>query len=55
MFGRSTSENSPLYVKWGIKMHSNEELRQKYIAEVVPEIRKLELEVPDNLANRRFL
>jgi len=55
MFGRSESVNSPLYVKWGIKMHSNEELRQKYIAEVLPEIRKLGLKVPDNLSNRRFL
>ncbi len=55
MFGRSDSKNSPLYVKWGIKMHENEALRQKYIAEAVPEIEKLDLEVPDNLSNRRFL
>jgi ring-1,2-phenylacetyl-CoA epoxidase subunit PaaA len=55
MFGRSASRNSPLYVKWGIKMHGNEELRQRYIADTVPEIRKLGLEVPDNLANRRFV
>ena len=55
MFGRSASVNSPLYVKWGIKMHENEALRQKYIAEAIPEIAKLGLEVPDNLANRRFL
>jgi len=55
MFGRSNSVNSPLYVKWGIKMHTNEQLRQKYIAEAVPEIVKLGLDVPDNLANRRFL
>ena len=47
--------NSPLYVKWGIKMHGNEELRRKYIAEAIPEIGKLGLEVPDNLSNRRFL
>jgi 1,2-phenylacetyl-CoA epoxidase catalytic subunit len=55
MFGRSASKNSPLYVKWGIKTHENEALRQKYIAEAVPEVTKLGLEVPDNLANRRFL
>ena len=55
MFGRSTSVNSPLYVKWGIKMHTNEELRQRYIADAVPEIEKLGLDVPDHLANRRFL
>jgi len=47
--------NSPLYVKWGIKMHSNEELRQKYIAEVMPELTKLGMKAPDNLTKRRFL
>ena len=55
MFGRSTSKNSPLYVKWGIKQLVNEELRQKYIAEALPEIHKLGLTAPDNLANRRYL
>jgi ring-1,2-phenylacetyl-CoA epoxidase subunit PaaA len=55
MFGRSSSTNSPIYVKWGIKQHTNEELRQKYIAEAVPEVEKLGLKVPDQLANRRFL
>lgn len=55
MFGRSDSKTSPLYVEWGIKMHDNEALRRKYIAEAVPEIEKLGLEVPDHLANRRFL
>ena len=54
MFGRSGSKNSPVYVKWGIKQHSNEALRQKYIAEAMPEIERLGLEVPDPLANRRF-
>lgn len=55
MFGRSDSKNSPLYVKWSIKTRENEQLRQKYIAEAIPEIEKLGLRVPDNLANRRFL
>ena len=55
MFGRSNSVNSPLYVKWGIKLHGNEQLRRKYIAEAVPEITKLDLAVPDHLSNRRFL
>jgi ring-1,2-phenylacetyl-CoA epoxidase subunit PaaA len=55
MFGRSSSVNAPIYVKWGIKQHSNEELRQKYIAEALPEIHRLGLTAPDNLANRRYL
>lgn len=55
MFGKSTSVNAPVYVKWGIKQHSNEQLRQKYISEALPEILKLGLTPADNLLNRRFL
>jgi ring-1,2-phenylacetyl-CoA epoxidase subunit PaaA len=54
MFGRSSSVTSPRYVKWGIKQHSNEDLRQRYIKEALPEILKLGLEPADNLAGRRF-
>ena len=55
MFGRSDSKNSETYVKWGIKSKGNAELRAQYIAETVPQIEELGLEVPDHLANRRFL
>jgi 1,2-phenylacetyl-CoA epoxidase catalytic subunit len=55
MFGRSDSRNSEVYVKWGIKAKSNRELREQYIAETVPLIEQLGLEVPDHLANRKYL
>lgn len=55
MFGRSDSKNSEAYVKWGIKGKGNEELRQQYIADTVPLIEQLGLDVPDHLANRRYL
>jgi len=55
MFGRSDSKNSETYVKWGIKVHGNEDLRQLYIADTVPLIGKLQLDVPDHLANRQYL
>lgn len=55
MFGRSDSRNSEVYVKWGIKSKSNAELRQQYIADTVPLIEALGLDVPDHEANRRFL
>jgi 1,2-phenylacetyl-CoA epoxidase catalytic subunit len=42
-------------VKWGIKAHTNAELRQRYIEDTVPLIRELGLDVPDHEANRRFL
>ena len=55
MFGRSDSRNSANYVKWGIKTQGNEELRRQYIAETVPLIEALELDVPDHMANRRYV
>lgn len=55
MFGRSDSKNSSQYVKWGIKAHTNAELREKYIEDTVPLIQELGLDVPDHTANRRYL
>jgi 1,2-phenylacetyl-CoA epoxidase catalytic subunit len=55
MFGRSDSKNSSNYVKWGIKAHTNAELRQRYIEDTVPLIEELGLDVPPHDANRRFL
>jgi 1,2-phenylacetyl-CoA epoxidase catalytic subunit len=55
MFGRSKSKNAATYVKWGIKGQTNEELRQKYIADTVPLIEAMELDLPDHLANRQYL
>jgi 1,2-phenylacetyl-CoA epoxidase catalytic subunit len=55
MFGKSDSKNSSQYVKWGIKAHSNADLRKKYIEDTVPLIQELGLDVPDHNANRRFL
>ena len=53
-FGKSDSVRSELYIKWGIKKHSNEALRQRYINDVVPRLEKLTLEVPDPMHNRKF-
>ena len=55
MFGRSDSKNSDKYVKWGIKGKTNEELRQQFIGDVVPLLEEIGLDVPDHLANRRYL
>jgi 1,2-phenylacetyl-CoA epoxidase catalytic subunit len=55
MFGRADSKNSATYVQWGIKTQGNEELRQQYIAETVPLIEALELDVPDHMANRKYV
>ncbi len=55
MFGRSDSKNSEKYVRWGIKAHTNAELRNKYVEDTVPLIAELGLDVPDHGANRRFM
>ena len=44
-----------LVLKFVAMMSSTRDLRKKYIAEAIPEIEKLGLTVPDNLANRRYL
>ena len=55
MFGTSESTFSEKYVRWGIRLAGNEELRQQYIAETRPLLEKLGIEIPDDKANRKFL
>lgn len=55
MFGRSTSEFSDAYVRWGLRTKNNEDLRQEYIADTRPMLEDLGITVPDDTANRRFL
>jgi ring-1,2-phenylacetyl-CoA epoxidase subunit PaaA len=49
MFGPHDSEstNTPQLVRWGIKTKTNDELRQEFINEMVPALRALGLDVPD--------
>jgi 1,2-phenylacetyl-CoA epoxidase catalytic subunit len=55
MFGRSDSRREDAYIRWGLKKHRNEELRQAYIREVRPLLEGLGLDVPDEKLNRKFL
>jgi ring-1,2-phenylacetyl-CoA epoxidase subunit PaaA len=55
MFGRSDSDFSDAYVRWGLRHLNNEELRQQYIADTRPLMEDLGIDVPDDTANRRFL
>ena len=54
-FGTSTSKRNPRYIYWGLKIMSNEDLRQNYKRYADEKIRSLGLAVPDEFANRRFL
>lgn len=55
MFGRSGSTRNKRYRAWGLKKHTNAQLREAFIADTVPQLEALGLDVPDHLANRRFL
>lgn len=49
MFGPpdADSPNTPVLKRWGIKTRTNDELRQSFIDQVVPELHALGLTVPD--------
>ncbi len=55
MFGRSDSDFSDAYVRWGLRELNNEDLRQQYIAETRPLLEELGITVPADTDNRRFL
>lgn len=54
-FGTSTGKRQFLYLEYGIKTRTNEEQRQDYIKEVVPLLRGIGLEPPDEKFNRKFV
>jgi ring-1,2-phenylacetyl-CoA epoxidase subunit PaaA len=41
------SPNTPVLMRWGIKTRTNDELRQTFVDQVVPELHDLGLSVPD--------
>jgi len=55
MFGRSDSRNAPKFIQWGLKSVDNAAIRQAYKGYVDAKLQALDLDVPDERANRRFL
>ncbi len=55
MFGNTNSARNKRYRAWGLKKHTNGQLRDAFIANTVPQIEALGLKVPDHMANRRYL
>ncbi len=49
MFGPpdQDSPNTPVLKRWGIKTKTNDELRQSFIDQIVPELHTLDLSIPD--------
>jgi ring-1,2-phenylacetyl-CoA epoxidase subunit PaaA len=54
MFGNSNSWRSERFRYWGIKRRSNAQAREDYMAEVVPLMEKMGLEVPDPNQGRLY-
>lgn len=55
MFGRSDSPNTPKFIHWGLKSVGNAEIREVYKQYVDRKIEALDLDIPDERKNRRFL
>lgn len=55
MFGNTRSTRNARYRAWGLKKHTNGQLRDAFIANTVPQIEALGLRVPDHMASRRYL
>lgn len=55
MFGHSHSKTSQMAIEWGIKRWTNEEARERFIAEITPLLTGIGLKVPDTLTDRRIL
>jgi ring-1,2-phenylacetyl-CoA epoxidase subunit PaaA len=49
MFGLpdGNSPNTPVLMRWGIKTRSNDELRQSFVNQIVPELMALGFSLPD--------
>lgn len=54
MFGNTHSSRNTRYRAWGLKKHTNGQLRDAFIANTVPQLVALGLDVPDHNANRRY-
>ena len=54
MFGHSNSETSRKAIKFGLKRWTNEEARERFIAESSPILQKMGLEVPPSDYDRRI-
>lgn len=54
MFGNTNSTRNARYRAWGLKKHTNGQLREAFIANTVPQIEALGLDVPDHNENRRY-
>jgi ring-1,2-phenylacetyl-CoA epoxidase subunit PaaA len=54
MFGPHDSEspNSPTLLRWRIKTRTNDQLRQEFVNELVPELQRLDLNLPDPALRR---
>ncbi len=55
MFGHSNSDTSRRAIAWGLKRWTNEEARARYLEEITPIMRGVDLELPSPEFDRRIL
>jgi ring-1,2-phenylacetyl-CoA epoxidase subunit PaaA len=55
LFGRSDSKRSRLYVKWGLRQTTNDELRRRFMKKILPRLAAMNLVVPDQNVGRSFI
>lgn len=53
-FGNSESRRSERYIHWGLKRRTNRQQREEFLAEVKPLFAKMNLELPDPEAGRKY-
>lgn len=55
LFGRAESPRTKLYIKWGLRKTSNEELRLRFLNKTVPRLQVLGLKVPGTVGEEALL
>jgi ring-1,2-phenylacetyl-CoA epoxidase subunit PaaA len=55
LFGNSDSERSKLYLKWGLRQHSNHDARELFKKKMIPKLEALGLKIPTSTEARKFL
>lgn len=55
MFGSDESKRQIDYIRWGLRKRTNKQMRDSFILEVNDLLNKLNLDIPDPLAGRKYL
>lgn len=54
LFGKSDSERSKRYLRWGLRKYSNQEARDRFCQKMIPVVTALGLKLPEDDVLRKF-